>query len=1114
MSAEPIEPGQPRKVTMRELLDIREDKWRRRLRSASLVAEADFRPQYTEQVVEILGRYYRKHGARVLRMWPACLVAGMTGVAATRYQGGTYWPALWDTAGFRGSESDQTDWGRAFIAALKLMGMPAFPELPLAYVGPIVMHAGIPTYCLGDYFRLLLRRRALDPGMDAESFLAWSSVPGREMRLAELDVPARRFLQFGGDYALDVVDRCLDLIDRLHDPDPDLDGILLPIRIIEAGRQAVQDFGLAGDRPRGTQRHGASSAQRRPRISLDPYGAGVQVVLPAVGDAPDGVATWRVVADGEPTTVRSRAQWVGSAEAAPETTHPLPRPVRTVQVSLLGWDHVSELQVIDPADPVLFFADDGRRLPGILPLPPDHVWILHPADHELSIVGDLQVIAEMPAPFGWEGWKLQLASLEKVRSLLVSASHPHVVQGYARPRLILRPPVTGLSTPYGSPVYADPPRLWLPGTGDSAISWHVEVRPAVGGSPLVTRTFDISGEADLWENVPRPLLGTFDITVRGPLGRGMRRTIFIAEGVSVTYQPPIRALRPNGLEPATAVIHAPVGAHATPHRMTFESAERGHVADLQAGTHAEPVVLTPPHLEILCPGAGASTWTAAPVHASTEAMTDIGRLLVRTPGSSVSADLEVWAGAQRIQTIPPTGQQSEGLIGYELSRAAETVAHHGRAEMYLPWGSTVMPVAFIRPRRLATGALIEPPQLVIHDCVPVDGLAVGLYRAYAPWRPPVVLPVPGTGVVDLPPDLQGAGPLMALLRVEDPWTAAAWPDWPDHGAYICPAGGAPASQDDEEAALSLFLAGTGELAAPPRHPERYWRVVHLAGDLARTGAPPGLRSRCAAALRQDAATALLALLDSGLAASEATTCLIRCGFAVLRPATPYDTDAAARLWSIIPGAAAILTSEILSSPASGERADLLEAAVAQCGESLTRLLDGERDPHAQVGQFGPDAERMALLTPDQLEAVWQAAVVVPRALLDSDTRAVAARNMFDARQTRELAAAARVAKSIVSSAERLVGQSAYTQVGSAIKARCHPGGKGGWLALPAMSLSLALVARIAARGDVPCEAFELTWRDRWTDVARRAPDLVQTDLVLAEALISGIERTSVGEESA
>src|SRR6266487_1900441 len=72
-----------------------------------------------------------------------------------------------------------------------------------------------------------------------------------------------------------------------------------------------------------SQRAGFSS---RPRIGLDPFGEGIRVILPAVGDAPDGVALWRVTADGTPDIVQSRALWVGTAEAAPETTYPLSRP--------------------------------------------------------------------------------------------------------------------------------------------------------------------------------------------------------------------------------------------------------------------------------------------------------------------------------------------------------------------------------------------------------------------------------------------------------------------------------------------------------------------------------------------------------------------------------------------------------------------------------------------------------------------------------------------------------------------------------------------------------------------------------------------------------------------
>ena len=507
----------------------------------------------------------------------------MAGVAAIRYHGGTYWPALWETTGLPGHRHRiRGIWGRAFNRAIDRLGMATFPDLPLHFVGPILMHAGLPTYCLGDYFRLLLARRRLDPGLDAESFLAWATAPGRNLRLAVLDVPARRFLTHGEDYALDVVDRCLDLLDRLADPDPDLDGVRLPVRIIEAARQEAAAQGLDKPSVRRSEIKARRSAPR-PRIGLDPYGVGVQVILPAVGETPDGVATWRVTADGDPVTVRSRAQWVGSAEAAPQTAHPLARPVRAVQVALIGWDHVSELDVVQPSDPILFFAEDGRRLPAHLPLPPDHLWILRPADRELTTAGELHTITESPVPFGWEGWHLQLASLEKVRSLSLQGGPTHVVQGHARPRLLLGEPLAGVTTPYGSPVYAEPPRLWLPDAPGSVISWHADVRSAAGGGALVSREIDQAGTVDLWAGALRPILGAFDITVRGPLGRGMRRTVFIAEGVSVSYRPAVRALQMSGLEPGHAELRAPVGGAVSPPRVSFRAAERAHVAELRAG---------------------------------------------------------------------------------------------------------------------------------------------------------------------------------------------------------------------------------------------------------------------------------------------------------------------------------------------------------------------------------------------------------------------------------------------------------------------------------------------------------------------------------------------------
>jgi hypothetical protein len=207
---------------------------------------------------------------------------------------------------------------------------------PAAVPDPVSVPADaeLPDFDLGRFFRLLLARRRLDPGMDAESFLAWALAPGRRLRLADLDVPARRFLAGGGDQALDLTDRCLDLLDRLAEPVQDLAGVRLPDRFAAAARQE------AGRGRPALRRAGTTVA----RIGLDP--PGLHVILPA---CPDDGATWHLTADGDTATVHGR----GVAR------HALTRPVRVVHVRLA--DSLTELEVVRPSDPILFFAEDGSR---------------------------------------------------------------------------------------------------------------------------------------------------------------------------------------------------------------------------------------------------------------------------------------------------------------------------------------------------------------------------------------------------------------------------------------------------------------------------------------------------------------------------------------------------------------------------------------------------------------------------------------------------------------------------------------------------------------------------------------------------------------------------------
>jgi len=426
-------------------------------------------------------------------------------------------------------------------------------------------------------------------------------------------------------------------------------------------------------------------------------------------------------------------------------------------------------------------------------------------------------------------------------------------------------------------------------------------------------------------------------------------------------------------------------------------------------------------------------------------------------------------------------------------------------------------------RPVASGAEISSGQLTIRGCAEADlgteGLAVALYLDLAPWRAPVVVPVPADGVVKLPPEVRDAGPLRVLLRAEDPMSPVNWPDWPGRDAFACAAPGLPASSDMEEDSLSRFLAGERDLPVRPHRVEHLWRFLHLAGDLIATGAPADLRERCSATLVTQPSRALTGLLDSGLDAATCVTGLIRTGLAAARPVMLDDMRAAERLWDLVPAAAAVLCSRLLAGPDYPDEdpvAIVIEAAHAQCGPALAAILSGQADPHTFAAAPGTSATRAAAApgagaaarSPASAGAAEPALAVVPQPLLDAATRAAATTQLSaEVFRTPALARAAQDAATVVSSAERLLSASPYHRAAAQIVAQARSGGHG---ALPAMSASLALVARIAARGDEACRGFERSWRSRWTDLAWQAPALAGIDLVLAEAHLAAAERSRFG----
>ena len=184
----------------------------------------------------------------------------------------------------------------------------------------------------------------------------------RQKQLYNVDRPVDRFLQYGGDFAVDVTGRAFDLLDAMR-AGGDGSDVPLPERFRDVAIQLRAEGGVLPVHRRASGP--GAAADQQPRLIVDPFGKGLLLRLPAVGDAPDGSAVWLVGLDGMTQRVATRALFPGLNEPAPQTDVPIVGPVRTASAALFGREDLQAVMtVVDDKDPLLAFGEDGALPPG------------------------------------------------------------------------------------------------------------------------------------------------------------------------------------------------------------------------------------------------------------------------------------------------------------------------------------------------------------------------------------------------------------------------------------------------------------------------------------------------------------------------------------------------------------------------------------------------------------------------------------------------------------------------------------------------------------------------------------------------------------------------------
>lgn len=1090
----------PEEISPTDLMRLREQSWSHKLSAVSLVAECPIDSEFTEQTLHVLGRIYRLRRPKgdqesFLRRWPAVQVLSTVGVAADHYDHGAFWPALTELAGVEKDQQFQREWGSAFLKNLERLGLPTFAgsdDAGTAYVGRILMHSGVPTYCLADYYRLVDDRRRKHPELDAESFVSWAV----DARLPNIDKPVARFLKYGGEFAVDVTDRVFELLD-LVTVGGDPSSVPLPQRFLTAAKELADNDELT---PRSRQRKSgvSSAAEVRPALHLDPYGRGVLLRLPAVSEAPDGTATWLVSIDGKSQQqIRTKALWPGSGEPAPQTDFSITAPARTATAALEGHAHLqATVPIVDDKDPLLAFDEQGRRLSPGLPWKGTDTWLLFPGSVEtLDAEGELRVLSEAPLPPGWAGWSLILADLSRVRSIVAgTASRRHTIQMFSSARISVREPVQGVRTRTGEAVFSALPKLELPSEFGAEATWDVTVSDG-RGEVLMHRS--LSGDADtsgIWAELPKPYFGTLSIRVRGPWGRGAARSLFVVEDLQVKCTPDWRRLGgAEGLVPASVELSADPAVFIDRPSLKFGPQDTKASVTLTARNQPTLLTIEPPHISLSYLAEDYMLGPSIrPLALQTESVVESPGLLALHVGAAAEPRLHVFVRGERVQELNPLGDSRNGIYRFNLAQMADTLAVNPYLRLCLdPEGA--LEVAATRPSRLFSAVHIEESRIVLDDCVRTDGLTAVVYAKRAPWRAPVSIPIT-EGEAPLPPEMCEAGPLLVHARVEDPWIPEPVPDWPDK-ATRAPADGYLHSADAAETALSGFLADELPLPEDDIDPVRAWAVLCRSYKLDL----PDLRTVAVSLserLRATPAAALQALPRSNAETEVLPTTLIRAGLGAVRTdaeVAPEDLE-----WS----RRSVLTSMLLLRELAPEqREEALEAAAVVCGDAVFQLAEG-RDPVPTAGRFDESADRYDALDP-QTRAIFRAqAAFVPKGLLDADSRGAAAMRLLETRRDHDLGRVVPRAHRLLEEVNRLFGLIDAPAAAEAVRARTHPTRPEGWRALPAVSMGFALAARYAAHGDTMARGWIDQERNAWAQLAAASPELVTIDMIIAELMVT------------
>lgn len=759
---------------------------RQRLAGRRLIAEAGLDAALFEELTTAMEHQLRTRTVEyAARTYPFVFMAFMVGHGVYNYDKGNFWGRL------PVARIDNTA-GPIFLQRLRWAQLEVFDQLveqdnATRYVTPILAHGGIPKYCLEDFFSLVIKDMQR-VGASAEELLAsWRT---RKSAFFQVDKPVGRFLLYGGDLAVDLLDRCLAAIEdiRVHGRPPTPDEAGLPPYVLLGLLRHVDEIKAARPRLR------ASQNVLRPAMVLDPYVPfGPELQLPPVRS--EVASLWRLwstrgVEDLPTSSFETRSVTVPPARSWSLQLSRHNEP--DLEWSFEGYDE----------SPALFFdARTGGLLSAGRSIRAGSVWALTPADARFigvtatGAAGAPRIIEECADLSGsWTGYAVRRLDLADITRLSVTHGElttQRSIQPESAQPVLIAEPLKGIRTDAGLPVFDAPPRLQLPVIGVmSADQW--QVRLTVNGQVHhLAPADDLVVELDPIEDTA--VVSAAMLTARGPLGADFKLQFALVSGL--TLHVPDRLLFP-GERHAAITIGGP--------RLLIDGGSEGRLVELDART-----------VNARCRVEGAGTAVSlsidlprlvwAPVRASSGSLDYADRtvvvstedvesgalegLAVRTGTHDLPLELQLVIEGATIQTSPAARSSGpDGRWTFGLQQFVDTIRHRAGdlAEFVLGVGQRPVTVLRLRPPVRASDVICsgreigDEMQVSVRFATDSDAKhrVARLWPSHRPWDPDLSVPVPdGASGVEFSRtvDELPSGAYVVEIEVDDGWTIPVRP---------------------------------------------------------------------------------------------------------------------------------------------------------------------------------------------------------------------------------------------------------------------------------------------------------------------------------------------------